>query len=644
MAHRGPVDRRQRSPRKSRLPRAPEHQHSADRREGTSLAYEPIEDHGLIGNMKTAALVGMHGSIDWMCFPRFDSPSIFAAILDHRKGGWFRIAPSGQVLARKQFYWPDTNVLVTRFFTPDGEGEVLDFMPVGISAGEGRLVRRVRTLRGRVAFRVECRPAFNYARDSHEIWVSGERASFRSRSQDLALWAEVPLVAEEGAAITELLLDEGQSSAFVLSGGAEKPPTELAVEAEGFFRDTVEYWHRWLSKCTYSGRWREQVYRSALVLKLLTYDETGAIVAAPTTSLPEHVGGVRNWDYRYTWIRDAAFTLYALIRIGFTEEAARFMDWIDRRVHEESWDGLIPALCGIDGRHEVPETTLDHLEGYEGSRPVRVGNAAYRQLQLDVYGELLDAVYLYNKYGTPISFDLWTHLERILERVSKSWRLQDEGIWEVRGPRKHFVFSKLMCWVALDRGLRLAEKRSFPGRRALWARSRDLIYREIMSRGWNDKVGAFVQSYESESLDAANLLMPLVFFVSPTDPRMLSTLDAINRPPARGGLGANGLVFRYDHSRTQDGLAGPEGTFNMCTFWLVEALTRAGREDRARLDQARLLFEQMLGYANHLGLYAEQTGPAGEALGNFPQALTHLSLISAAFNLDRALGSRWREP
>jgi GH15 family glucan-1,4-alpha-glucosidase len=371
----------------------------------------------------------------------------------------------------------------------------------------------------------------------------------------------------------------------------------------------------------------------------MTYEPTGAIVAAPTTSLPEGIGGERNWDYRYTWIRDAAFTLYGLMRIGLTDEAAAFMHWIEERCREPNPDGSLQLMYGIDGRHDLTESTLDHLEGYQGSQPVRIGNGAYDQLQLDIYGELMDSVYLYNKYGVPISFDLWENLHRLLDWVAENWQLPDEGIWEIRGGRRHFVYSKLMCWVALDRGMRLADKRSFPANYASWRKTRDAIYHEIMQQGWNPEIGAFVQSYGSDALDAANLLMPLVFFVSPADPRMLSTLRAINRSPAQGGLTAGGHIYRYDLSKSADGLSGEEGTFNICTFWMVEAMTRAGRSDARWLEEARLMFEQMLGYANHLGLYAEETGSSGEALGNFPQAFTHLAQISAAFNLDRSLGS-----
>ena len=443
--------------------------------------------------------------------------------------------------------------------------------------------------------------------------------------------------------MAQFTLTEGQIANFVLGSVAPEtadPCTPISdLETDNLFKSTVEYWRKWLSKSNYKGRWREMVERSALALKLLTFEDTGAIVAAPTCSLPEDLGGVRNWDYRYTWIRDAAFTLYGLLRIGFTEEAGQFMGWVEQCTKNLNADGSIQIMYGIDGRLDLAEETLDHLDGYKGSKPVRIGNGAYGQFQLDIYGELIDAIYLYDKYGTPISFDFWTEVRRMANWVCDNWQRPDEGIWEVRGGQQHFVYSKIMCWIAVDRSLRLADKRSFPSDRELWLKTRDQIYEEIMERGWNADLQTFVQAYGTDTLDASNLIMPLVFFMSPTDPRMLKTLDAINRSPASGGLVSDSLVHRYDVSKTEDGLSGKDGTFNICTFWLVEALTRAGRGDRARLDEARLMFEKMLSYANHLGLYAEEIGPNGEALGNFPQAFTHLALISAAFNLDRTLGS-----
>jgi GH15 family glucan-1,4-alpha-glucosidase len=607
------------------------------------MSYQPIENYGIVGDMRTAALVGMDGSLDWLCYPHFDSPSVFAALLDAQRGGHFRISPRADDVRQKQFYWPDTNVLVTRFLSPSGVGQVVDFMPVGASAGErSAIVRRLRVVRGRMRFDIDCQPRFDYARARHETALVEGGALFHAPEYSLGLATRASLSRRGDGVGAELELAEGESAVFVLrglEGGATACGPELSVEqAEALFEETVAHWRRWLEGCTYTGRWREQVQRSALVLKLLTYQPSGAIIAAPTTSLPEHIGGIRNWDYRYTWIRDAAFTLYGLLRVGFSDEAAAFMRWIEARCHELHPDGSLQNMYGIDGRHELAEKTLDHLDGYRGSRPVRIGNGAHDQLQLDIYGALLDSVYLFNKYGTPISYDLWCELRRLVDWVCENWQRRDEGIWEVRGGRRDFVYSKLMCWVAVDRGLRLADKRSFPADRPRWQAVRDRIYEEIMEKGWSSSRQAFVQAYGSDALDASNLIMPLVFFLSPTDPRMLATLDAIRRPLREGGLAEDGLVYRYDTRQTDDGLPGSEGSFNLCSFWLVEALTRAGQADPARLDQARLLFEQMLGYANHLGLYAEETGPSGEALGNFPQAFTHLGLISAAYNLDRALG------
>lgn len=612
-------------------------------------SYQPIESYGIIGNMRTAALVGMDGSIDWLCLPHFDSPSVFAAVLDAQKGGRFRIAPSAGDFRNKQFYWPDTNVLITRFLDADGIGEIEDYMPVGaVGASPDQLVRRVRVVRGKVSFHLECSPAFDYARATPEIHLGEHGARFEGPGLTLGLASSVPLQRVTGGVVADFTLGEGESVTFVLRRlAADDAMTSCpgAGQAEDLFRATVDFWRRWLSKCTYSGRWREIVQRSALTLKLLSFEPTGAIVAAPTCSLPESIGGQRNWDYRYTWIRDAAFTLYGLLRIGFTDEAARFMDWLKDRWHDTDDDGAGPLqlMYGIDGRSELPEETLDHLEGYRGSSPVRIGNGAYRQLQLDIYGELMDAVYLHNKYVAPIGYDSWRRLRRLVDWLCNHWQRPDDGIWEVRGGSRHFVYSKFMSWVALDRSLRLADKRSFPADRARWLKVRDEIYEEVMSQGWNADRKAFVQSYGSDALDASTLLMPLVFFMAPNDPRMLSTVDAIRRSVAAGGLAADGLVYRYDPNVALDNLGTGEGTFNMCSFWLVEALTRAGQTDPQRLEDARLMFEQVLGYANHLGLYSEQTGASGEALGNFPQAFTHLALISAAFNLDRALDQRHRD-
>jgi GH15 family glucan-1,4-alpha-glucosidase len=610
------------------------------------MPYQPIENYGMIGDMHTVALISNHGSIDWMCMPHFDSPSVFARLLDDTKGGHFSIIPVDAEAVCKQFYWPDTNVLVTRYLAPHGAAELSDFMPVGRLAQNGQsrrqVCRRLTAVRGAIRFRMECVPAFEYARAEHDLHIVQGGAEFRADGMQLGLATRVPLSREGDGAVAEFTLSEGETAVFMLrqmEAGEGCAVCLSEEEAEAYFRDTVAYWRGWLAQCTYTGRWREMVQRSALALKLLTFEPTGAIVAAPTCSLPEAIGGGRNWDYRYAWIRDAAFTVYGLLRLGFPQEAEGFMRFIDGLCADPHPHGHpLQIMYGIDGRRELTEETLDHLDGYKGSRPVRIGNGAYDQLQLDIYGELLDAAYIYNKHGAPVSYETWTALRGFVDWVCDHWQLADEGVWEVRSGRQHFVYSKLMCWVALDRGIRLAEKRSFPAPRRRWLQVRDEIYEDIMAKGWSEERQAFVQAYGSDSLDAANLIMPLVFFMAPNDPRMLKTLDATLEPPEKGGLVANNLVYRYNLEETMDGLDGEEGTFNICTFWLVEALTRAGRFDAKRLEDARLMFERMLGFSNHLGLYAEETGASGEGLGNFPQAFTHLSLISAAFNLDRALG------
>jgi len=612
------------------------------------MSYQPIENYGIIGNMRTVALVGMNGSIDWYCYPHFDSPSIFGAILDEKNGGYFRISAASDSGRHKQFYWPSTNVLVTRFLLTDGIAELEDFMPVGLPSDSPEyrhIYRRIRCVRGAVRISLACRPAFDYGRQTHDTLIEANGAKFKTSSMTLALSTAVPLRNDgDGGVSAEFVLSEGKSEVFILRNDCNEgglpcaPSEEMASE---LLRGTVKFWQNWLSACTYHGRWRDQVHRSALALKLLTFEPTGAIVAAPTTSLPEVIGGARNWDYRYTWMRDAAFTVYAFLRIGFRDEAAAFMSWIEDYASKYARPNERGAVVfTINGEKKLPEHTLDHWEGYRRSSPVRIGNAAVSQFQGDIYGELMDAFYLSNKYVSPTSYDVWVKIRARLEWICENWQLPDAGIWEMRNREEHFVYSKVMNWVALDRGIRLADKRALPADRAKWMRERDRIYEEVMTKGWNEKRRAFTQFYGSEDLDASLLIMPLVFFMAPTDPRMIGTIDAILKNPGDGGLLSDSLVYRYPPQPRIDGLPGKEGTFNMCSFWLVEALTRAGQAFPEKLDQARLLFERVLGYANHLGLYAEQTGPQGEALGNFPQAFTHLALISAAFNLDRMLGSQ----
>jgi GH15 family glucan-1,4-alpha-glucosidase len=596
--------------------------------------YLPIAEHGIIGDLHTVALIDTDGTIDWYCCPRFDSPSVFGAILDKKRGGYYRVTPAAGQWTPKQLYLPDTNVLITRFLTAAGVGEVQDFMPIhsGQAAHRHRLIRRVLGVRGEMRFLLEVEPRFNYARDEHETVFHEKGAVFKSPDLCLALQTSHSLEFTGTGVQCEFTLLPGESATFVLEQVPETfiPRAFSEAETREAFERTVEYWRRWLGQCRYQGRWREMLHRSALTLKLMTYKPTGAIVAAPTTSLPEQIGGGRNWDYRYTWIRDSAFSLYALLLLGFTEEAAGFMDWLTDRFREPrtAQQGPLQIMYGIDGRADLEEEVLHHLEGYRGSAPVRIGNGAADQLQLDIYGELIDSVYLYERHGSLIHYDAWVDLARIVDWVCENWDQADEGIWEVRGGRQRFTYSRLMSWVALERAIRIAVARPFPADLTRWTSARDRIFGEIMTQGWSEEKQAFVQAYGTDVLDASVLLMPLVHFISPTDPRWLSTLDAMTRE-----LVADSLVYRYNVEASPDGLEGEEGTFSICTFWYVEALARAGR-----LEEARLAFEKMLTYGNHLGLYAEQIGLTGEALGNFPQAFTHLAIISAGHYLDRRLG------
>jgi GH15 family glucan-1,4-alpha-glucosidase len=596
--------------------------------------YLPIAEHGIIGDLHSVALVGTDGSIDWYCCPALDSPSVFGAILDRARGGYYRIAPAAADCTTKQLYLPDTNVLITRFLTPEGVGEVQDFMPIERRGRQHhhRLVRRVLGVRGQMHFRLNIQPRFNYGRDDHRTFLHENGAVFRSPDICLALQTPLALNSDGRGLDCDFALGPGQSATFVLEQVPETyiPRSYSEDETREAFENTVQYWRGWLARSSYEGRWREMVHRSALTLKLLTYQPTGAIVAAATTSLPEIIGGARNWDYRYTWIRDAAFSIYALLRLGFTEEAAAFMGWLTERFQEAQPEAGQPlrVMYDIHGGTDFKEQVLPHLEGYRGSAPVRIGNDARDQLQLDIHGELIDSVYLYDKYGAPIHHDAWSDLCQVIDWIAENWDQPDEGIWEVRGGSQNFTYSRLMCWVAIERAIRIAMRRGLPADIVRWQSIRDTIYHQVMDKGWNAERGAFVQHYESDVLDASILLMPLVKFIAPDDRRWLSTLDAISRE-----LASDSLVYRYNLAAAPDGLEGDEGTFSICTFWYVEALARAGR-----LDEARLVFEKMLSYANHLGLYSEEIGPTGEALGNFPQAFTHLALISAAYCLDQKLG------
>ena len=555
-----------------------------------------------------------------------------------KKEGFFRIAPTDPSKAKnQQLYLPQTNILLTRFLSSDGVGEITDFMPikpVGTAKHEHHLIRSVSVLHGSLSFTLTCRPAFNYARDGHEVHLSREGVLFQSQHFHLALASPLALEPDKrGGAQATFTLHKGQSAHFVLesSQANERAPQPLTEERyQQAFHETSRYWRGWISQCQYQGRWREMVERSALVLKLLTYAPTGAIVAAATTSLPENIGGARNWDYRYTWLRDASFSLYSLLTLGFTQEAQAFMGWLDARCHDPSDDGTLQPMYGIDGEQHLTEISLDHLEGYRQSRPVRIGNGAYKQKQLDIYGEMLDAIYIYNHYDA-VSYDLWHNLNHLLEWLQGHWQDPDEGIWEVRGGPKQFLHSRLMSWVAFDRAIRIARHRGWPAPVDEWRGISTEIYRQIMTQGWSEEKQSFVQYYGSDAVDASSLLLMITNFIGSKEPRMLSTIHRIQQELTSGAL-----VHRYNpQNAAGDGLGSQEGTFSACSFWLVENLARAGK-----VDEARLMLEKLLSYSNHVGLYAEEIGSTGEALGNYPQAFTHLALITACTHLDRALNEQ----
>ncbi|KAG2128690.1 glycoside hydrolase family 15 protein [Suillus clintonianus] len=689
--------------------------------------YIPIADHGLIGNLRTAALVSLDGSIESYCVPNFDSPSIFARILDKNKGGHFSITPTVP-FSTKHNYLPSSNVLQTKFLNEKGVVSVTDFLPRQENSDSKRpllfwLIRRVEVVRGTVPLRVECAPAFNYAQDPHATQIvpddtvphqfakqnkvvftsrpaaspylaAGASTSQNPLTLDLRFLSEslldnvpAPEVTLETlnlsakghlglAAQTELTLVEGQRVTFVLRIAPEqKGDGKPGVDAEqaemlgvdfarlmtgankmrpkddpimtrellnNLFVSTNNFWNSWIRRSTYQGSWKEAVHRSALALKLLIFEPTGAIVASPTFSLPEYIGGTRNWDYRASWIRDSSFTLYALIRLGFTQEANAYMEFIFERLRNKNPDGSLQIMYTIHGGKDLEEKELLHLDGHKDSKPVRIGNGAADHVQLDIYGELMDCIYLGQKFGKPLSYDTWVLVRELVDFVVANCKKPDLSIWEVRGKERHFTYSKIMLWVAIDRGLRLADKRSLPcPRRLQWLAARDDLYEDIMQNAWNKDLQVFGQSYEeTDVLDSSVLIMPLVFFMTPSDTRFVSTLKQILKTPERGGLTSNNLVYRYDVNKSDDGVGGEEGTFCLCTLWCVEALTRAGEYEKPLLERAVEMFEDFLLYLNHVGLCSEEISESGDALGNAVQGFTHVTLISAAYNLSRTLANQ----
>lgn len=605
--------------------------------------YPLIENHGLLGDLQTAALVTTDGTVDWFCFPRFDSPSVFGALLDKDKGGHCTVRPRHTTHATKQLYLPDTAILVTRFITEAGTGEVLDFMPVTgttVTASH-QLVRVVRCVRGSMTFEIDIAPRFDYGRKAHQLHVTEHGAVFVSEDGVKLTVHPIREPEDERLAAVRtdrhhdlhfaLALTAGQQRGLVLASAADGPPREIRLaEYQQLFDDTVSFWRSWLGQSRYSGRWRETVERSAVTLKLMTYAPSGALVAAPTAALPEQLGGERNWDYRFTWIRDASFSVYALLGLGFTEEAKVFIGWLGDRVKERvgSEDsGPLNIMYKVDGSSDLEEEILDHWEGYARSAPVRIGNGAATQLQLDIYGEALDSIYFAHRHGIQLGHRGWTSLLTNLDWLVDHWDQAGEGLWETRGGRKNFTYGRVMSWVAFDRALRLAESNGRPASARRWHGARDEIYQQVMAKGWSEGRQAFVQHYGSDVLDSSLLRMSTVGFITPDDPMWNSALDAMEQE-----LVSDSLVYRYDPAASPDGLRGSEGTFSLCTFMYVDALARAGRTDKARL-----VFEKMMGYANHLGLYSEEIDLTGRQLGNFPQAFTHLALIDAAITLNAAL-------
>jgi GH15 family glucan-1,4-alpha-glucosidase len=618
-----------------------------DQRGTRASPYPPIADYAVVGDCRTAALIGRDGSIDWYCPDRFDGPAVLCRLLDADRGGYLRVAPPGGAPADRR-YRPDTNVLDTVLASADGRVRLTDFMPIRQRradprgddvATRGRLLRLIEGLAGEVELEVAFKPTFDYGRRAAATRaLNNGGAVATTGARFLALrCAGLRLAPDEGGVLRgRLRLGPGERAWLELSHGERvdgRDAPELASDPDDALVETVAYWRRWAARCTYRGPYRTEVVRSALALKLLTYEPTGAIVAAPTTSLPEEIGGERNWDYRYAWLRDASLILYALLTVGYRAEAADFSRWLERAVGDDPTPHP-QIMYGIDGARELDERLLGHLDGYCGSRPVRVGNAAHGQRQIDIFGEVLNAAHLHDRRGgagTPAEGAPrrppeagWALLRGLVERAAASWPEAGRGLWEVRSAPQHFVYGKLMCWVALDRGIRLARDHGLDAPLDRWERSRAAVRAAILEHGYDRARGAFVQAFGSSALDASALVIPRVGFLPPTDRRVRSTVERIRRELTR-----NGLVDRY---RTADGLAGGEGSFVLCTFWLVDALALGGR-----LDEAHDLFDHTIAYANDLGLLSEEVDPVTrELLGNFPQGFSHLALIGAAVNLAKA--------
>jgi GH15 family glucan-1,4-alpha-glucosidase len=581
-----------------------------------------IEDYALLGNMRTAALVGNNGSIDWLCMPRFDSGACFAALLGGPQNGRWLLAPSNQIRTTHRRYRGPTLVLESEFVTESGAVMVVDFMPIAEQHQKVDVVRIVQGLRGTVPMRMEAAFRLDYGHIAP--WITHRSHGLRAIAgpDALELRTPVPMRDEDSATVAEFTIAEGESVPFTLTWFPSHQQAPDARDPMQMLTDAEAWWRDWSSRCTITGRWRDLALRSLITLKALTYGPTGGIVAAPTTSLPEWIGGPRNWDYRFCWLRDATLTLSALLLAGYTEEAFAWREWAMRAVAGDPDD--LQILYGLGGERRLPEAELPWLRGYEGSKPVRSGNAAHEQFQLDVSGEVMGAFYLGHRTGAGASLETWNLLTTLMAHLEEVWNNPDEGIWEVRGGRRHFTHSKLMVWLAFDRAARLVDEGYYPGPAEHWRTLRDQIHRDVCEKGFNQQRNAFVQYYGADTLDAALLMIPLVGFLPPTDPRVAGTVEAIRRELISGGL-----VMRYRSESSVDGLPPGEGVFLPCSFWLVDNLVMAGRR-----DEAEDLFERLTSLCNDVGLLSEEYDPvSGRMLGNFPQAFTHVSLVNSVHNL-----------
>ena len=595
--------------------------------------YQPIQDYAIVGNCKTTALVHKEGSIDLFCFPRFDSPSVFAKLMDTNKGGSFHCKPNFEPVRKIQRYLHDSNILLTQLFSENQSVEFIDFMPVNDDFDmDNQLIRIVKMVRGKAEFNLTIDIAPDYARHKAHIIKNSNYSlttSIHSETEEqFGVCSNDPLFDDKDELISTFQMKEGDVRCFVL-GQTKDLKSESADYLQNYASDcldqTLKFWQIWIKQCNYSGKFDVNVRRSALILKLLTSHEFGSTVAAPTFSLPEKIGGDRNYDYRYTWIRDAAFTMFAFMKLGFYQESCQFMNWIQKQIETDtSEDVKLQIMYKIDGDRDLEEKEIN-LEGYKKSKPVLIGNAATEQIQLDVFGELMDTIYLFDKHGEPISYSFWKSLEKLLEFVCKNWNQPDHGIWEVRETKRHYLYTRVMCWVALDRAVKLVRKRSFPTDLEKWIENKNLIYDDIQNNFWNEDLQSFVHFKGAKTVDCAMLAMPLVHAISPSDEKWKSTMALIKKQ-----LVSDVLVFRNMHDDLPKEGEHEEGTFMIGAFWYAECLARGGK-----LKQATHHLEKLLSYGNHVNLFSEEMSLSGMHLGNFPQAFTHLSIISAAHTITK---------